>query len=104
MIGRRLRSDPSTVGRKTAGGTRIPTYSRFAGTYGAAFISNLWYPESRSILGWALRRGSTALASSVGFNVFQEFAHRKLENALHISNRWDEKAGLRTGCYTLPSY
>jgi hypothetical protein len=76
-----------TFTSKTAGGTRIPAYSRFVGTYGAAFISNLWYPESRSTAGWALRRGSTALASSLGFNLFQEFAHRKLENALHISNK-----------------
>jgi len=76
-----------TFTSKTAGGTRIPAYSRFAGTYGAAFISNLWYPESRSTAGWALRRGSTALASSVGFNLFQEFAPRKLENVLRISNR-----------------
>jgi len=76
-----------TFTSETASGTRIPAYSRFAGTYGAAFISNLWYPESRSTAGWVLRRGSTALASSVGFNLFQEFAPRKLENALHISNR-----------------
>ena len=75
-----------TFTSETARGTRIPAYSRFAGTYGAAFISNLWYPESRSTAGWALRRGSTALASSVGFNLFQEFAPRKLENAFHISN------------------
>src|SRR5271165_504212 len=76
-----------TFTSKTAGGTRIPAYSRFVGTYGAAFISNLWYPESRSTAGWALRRGSTGLGSSLGFNLFQEFAPRKLENALHISNR-----------------
>ena len=76
-----------TFTSKTAGGTRIPAYSRFVGTYGAAFISNLWYPESRSTAGWALRRGSTGLGSILGFNLFQEFAPRKLENALHISNR-----------------
>jgi hypothetical protein len=76
-----------TFTSKTAGGTRIPAYSRFVGTYGAAFISNLWYPESRSTAGWALRRGSTGLGSSLGFNLFQEFAPRKLEKALHISNR-----------------
>ena len=76
-----------TFTSRTAGGTRIPAYSRFAGNYGAAFISNWWYPESRSTAGWALRRGSTALASSLGFNLFQEFAPRKLENALHISTR-----------------
>ncbi len=76
-----------TFTSKTAGGRRIPAYSRFAGTYAAAFISNLWYPESRSTAGWALRRGSTAVGSSLGFNLFQEFAPRKLENALDISNR-----------------
>jgi hypothetical protein len=76
-----------TFTSETSRGTRIPAYSRFAGTYGAAFISNLWYPESRSTAGWALRRGSTALISSVGFNLFQEFAPRKLENALNIPAR-----------------
>ena len=66
-----------TFTSETAGGRRIPAFSRFAGTYGAAFIANSWYPESRATTGYALRRGSTALASSVGFHLFQEFMPRK---------------------------
>ena len=55
-----------TFTSQTSSGTRIPAFSRFAGTYGAAFISNLWYPDSRATTGWALRRGSTALGASAG--------------------------------------
>ncbi len=72
-----------TFTSETASGTRIPAYSRFAGTYGAAFISNAWYPESRATTGYALRRGSTALGSSLGFHLFEEFLPRKYFKALH---------------------
>jgi len=58
---------------RTDGGKRIPAFSRFAGTYGAAFIANEWYPESRANTGHALMRGSTALAAGWGWNVFREF-------------------------------
>ena len=57
----------------TVGGTPMPAVSRIAGPYGAAFISNAWYPASRSTTGWALERGSTAFASSIGWSVFHEF-------------------------------
>ena len=50
-----------TFTSQTSSGIRIPAFSQFAGTYGAAFISNLWYPDSRATTGWALRRGSSAL-------------------------------------------
>jgi hypothetical protein len=63
----------STVVSKTSSGRTIPAYSRFAGTYGAAFIANTWYPENRTTAQRALRRGSTALASSMGFNLLREF-------------------------------
>ncbi len=72
-----------TFTSQTSSGTRIPAYSRFAGTYGAAFISNSWYPENRSTTGYALRRGSTALASSLGFHLFEEFVPRKYFNAVN---------------------
>jgi hypothetical protein len=75
-----------TFTSETASGNRIPAYSRFAGTYGAAFISNAWYPDSRATPGWALRRGSTALASSVGFHLFEEFLPRKYFKALGLSD------------------
>ena len=75
-----------TFTSETASGTRIPAYSRFAGTYGAAFISNAWYPDSRATAGYALRRGSTALASSLAFHMFEEFVPRKYFEALHIGD------------------
>ncbi len=75
-----------TFSSETANGKRIPAYSRFAGTYGAAFIANSWYPDSRSSAGWALRRGSSALASSVGFHLFEEFMPRKYFKALGIGD------------------
>jgi hypothetical protein len=58
---------------QTSSGRTIPAFSRFAGTYGAAFISNTWYPHNRAGAGDAARRGSTALASGVGFNLAREF-------------------------------
>jgi len=66
-----------TFTSQTSSGARIPAFSRFAGVYGAAFVSNLWYPDPRATTGWALRRGSTALGASVGFHLFEEFvSHR----------------------------
>jgi hypothetical protein len=70
-----------TFTSQTSSGARIPAFSRFAGIYGAAFISNAWYPENRATPGYALRRGSTALGSSIGFHLFEEFFPRK-HNAL----------------------
>jgi hypothetical protein len=75
-----------TFTSETASGTRIPAYSRFAGIYGAAFIANVWYPDSRNTPGYALRRGSTALGSSLGFHLFEEFIPRKYFKALEIQN------------------
>ena len=66
-----------TFTSRTSSGARIPAYSRFAGIYGAAFIANTWYPDNRATAGYALRRGSTALGSSVGFHLFEEFVPRK---------------------------
>ena len=66
-----------TFTSRTADGGRMPAYSRFAGIYGAAFAVNSWYPESRATTGRALRRGTTALGASVGFNVLREFFPRK---------------------------
>ena len=74
----------ATFTSQTESGNRIPAYSRFAGVYGAAFISNAWYPESRATPGYALRRGSSALASSLGLHLFEEFVPRKYFEALHI--------------------
>jgi len=72
-----------TFTSETSNGKRIPAYSRFAGTYGAAFISNAWYPAPYTTTGWALRRGSTALGSSIGFHLVEEFLPRKYFKAIH---------------------
>lgn len=58
---------------QTASGRTIPAFSRFAGIYGAAFISNTWYPNNRAGAGDAAERGSTSLAASVGFQLVREF-------------------------------
>jgi len=58
---------------RTDSGGQMPAFSRFAGVYGAAFIANSWYPESRANTGHALMRGSTALAAGYAWNVFREF-------------------------------
>src|ERR1700751_1964640 len=58
---------------QTDDGSQIPAFSRFAGIYGAAFLSNAWYPESRANATHALLRGTTALSATVGWNVLREF-------------------------------
>jgi hypothetical protein len=63
----------STFVSSTASGRQIPAFSRFAGIYGASFISNAWYPDERATAGYAARRGSTALGAYVGLRVASEF-------------------------------
>jgi hypothetical protein len=75
-----------TFTSQTSSGARIPAFSLFTGTYGAAFIANTWYPDSRATAGGALRRGSTALGASLGFRLFEEFMPRKYYKALHAKD------------------
>lgn len=79
---RTLSAVEGTFASSTDRGTRIPAYSRFAGTYGAAFIANTWYPQSRSNATHALERGSSALGSSVAWHLFREF-WPDIRHALH---------------------
>jgi len=51
----------------------MPAYSRIVGAYGAGFIAKVWVPKSQDNTGYALERGSTALLSSVAWNVLEEF-------------------------------
>jgi hypothetical protein len=62
---------------QTADGGRMPAFSRFAGAYGSAFLSTAWCPQARYDPNWALRRGSSAFASSVGLQLVQEFIPQK---------------------------
>lgn len=60
------------VSRTPTGGS-MPAFSRFAGVYSAGFIANAWEPRSQDDAAHALERGSTALLSSVGWHIFEEF-------------------------------
>lgn len=71
--GRTKHAIVSTFVSQTASGHQIPAFSHFAGTYGAAFISNTWYPSNRATAAYAAERGSTALASSIGLHLLSEF-------------------------------
>lgn len=86
---RGLHAVAETFTSRTADGSRMPAYSRIVGTYAAAFISNSWYPESRANTRYALRRGSTALASSVGFHLVEEFLPRRKSKRLHETETTD---------------
>lgn len=69
------------ISRTPAGGS-MPAFSRFAGVYGAGFIANAWEPRSQDDAAHALERGSTALLSSMGWHIFEEF-WPDIRNALH---------------------
>ena len=57
----------------TASGHHIPAFSHFAGSYGAAFISNAWYPDNQADAAHAARRGSISFGVSIGLNLLREF-------------------------------
>jgi hypothetical protein len=72
------------VSRTPSGGS-MPAVSRFVGTYSAAFIANAWEPRSQDDTALALERGSTALLSSVGWHILDEF-WPDIRGALHHRN------------------
>jgi hypothetical protein len=63
----------STFVSPTASGHQIPAFSHFAGSYGAAFISNAWYPDKEATAISAARRGSISMGTSFGLNLLREF-------------------------------
>jgi hypothetical protein len=69
------------VSRTPSGGS-MPAVSRFVGVYSAAFIANAWEPRSQEDTAHALERGSTALLSSVGWHILDEF-WPDIRGALH---------------------
>jgi len=79
---------------RTDSGGQMPAFSRFAGVYGAAFIANSWYPESRANTGHALMRGSTALAAGYAWDVFREF-WPDIKNAIHHPRAESGDRGLK---------
>ena len=83
------RSKHAVVGvfiSRTPSGGHMPAVSRFIGLYSAAFIANAWEPPSQDSSTKAWERGSTALASSVGWHVFEEF-WPDIRRALHIRHQ-----------------
>jgi hypothetical protein len=58
--------------RTDSGGQRLSTW-RFAGNYGAAFLSNQWRPESENKPRDALERGTLSIGFDVAANIFKEF-------------------------------
>lgn len=60
------------VSRRVGGGTTF-AWSRFAGRYGSALVSNAWYPRYERTADDTLYRGTTALFSDVVGNMFYEF-------------------------------
>lgn len=87
VLGRARHAIVGTFTSERADGSLMPAYSRFAGAYGAAFVSNTWYMDPRANAGWAMRRGSSALVSNIGLHLLQEFAPRnKYFKLLGLSN------------------
>lgn len=70
---RTLHAVTGTFVARSEYGDTMPAYSRIVGAYGAGFIADAWVPKSQDNTGYALERGSTALLSSVGWNVLEEF-------------------------------
>ena len=56
----------STFVSPTSHGVTIPAFSRFVGVYGAAFISNTWYPNNRATAGDAAVRGTWGIGWQLG--------------------------------------
>ncbi len=54
------------------GGQRF-AFARFAGAYGGAAVSNLWYPARMRGMNHTLSKGSSSIATDVGMNLFNEF-------------------------------
>ncbi len=75
-----------TLVSRTPSGGNTPAISRFVGVYSAAFIANAWEPPSQDSSAKAWERGSTALASSIGWHVLEEF-WPDIRHALHLRHQ-----------------
>jgi len=71
--GRTRHAVVSTFVSPTSHGVTIPAFSRFVGAYGAAFISNTWYPDNRATAGDAAIRGTWAMVGNLGIRLASEF-------------------------------
>ena len=71
-------------------GARMPAFSRIVGAFGAGFAANNWYPSRENNTAHALRMGSTALASSVGFHILSEF-WPDIKKTIHLGSHEGRK-------------
>jgi len=55
------------------GGGARPAYARFAGSYGAGFLTNVWYPQPVNGPGHGVLRGTYLLLGDLSGNAFREF-------------------------------
>lgn len=62
----------TVVTPKDDGGKTFATW-RFAGNYGAQFVSNAWRPERESSVSDALRRGTISIGYDAASNIFKAF-------------------------------
>jgi hypothetical protein len=72
---------------QTVDGRRMPAFSRFAGAYGAAFLSCAQYPDGRVDPNFALRRGSSVFATGIGLQLMQEFVPQKYLRRFGLADR-----------------
>ncbi len=72
----------SFVTHKVDGGVTFD-FARVAGSYGAAYASNLWYPEYETDVDDTLYRGTTAFLSGVAGNLLREFVPDLTRRVLH---------------------
>lgn len=60
------------VTRTDSGGRTFAVW-RFAGNYGAQFVSNAWRPERQTDFGDTMLRGTISISYDAAANVFKEF-------------------------------
>jgi hypothetical protein len=63
----------STLLARHDNGNQYVSFSRIGGAAGAAFISRIWQPASRTTAGDGAVNFGVTMGSDIGFNVFREF-------------------------------
>jgi hypothetical protein len=71
--GRLVSAWKQTFVTHTDSGGRTISAWRFAGNYGAQFVSNAWRPESQRGVGDTMLRGTISISYDLAANTFKEF-------------------------------
>ncbi len=83
LLGRSYDAAVQTMFPYTTRGGRTLAVSRLAGAFGSGFISDAWYPDSRTNPGDAAARGATLLSGDVLNNLLYEFWPDIKKKVLH---------------------